>query len=50
MPKKILVADDNATIRKLLCEIFETEEDYDLCAEAVNGEEAIALAMQQDPI
>ena len=49
MPKKILVADDNATIRKLLCEIFETEEDYDLCAEAVDGEEAIALAMQHKP-
>ena len=44
MPKTILVADDNAMIRKILCKIFETEEDYDICAEAVNGEEAIALA------
>jgi YesN/AraC family two-component response regulator len=49
MPKTILVADDNAMIRKLLCKIFETEEDYDLCAEAVNGEEAIALADQHRP-
>jgi CheY-like chemotaxis protein len=49
MPKTILVADDNAMIRKLLCKIFETEEDYDICAEAINGEEAIALAKQRRP-
>ena len=49
MPKTILVADDSAVIRKCLCRIFETEEDYDICAEAVNGEEAIALAMQHKP-
>jgi YesN/AraC family two-component response regulator len=50
MPKTILVADDNAMIRKSLYRIFEMEEDYDLCAEAINGEEAIALAMQHKPI
>lgn len=49
MPKTILVADDNTMIRKLLCKIFETEEDYDICAVAVNGEEAIALAKQHKP-
>ena|ERR1700693_3438239 len=49
MPKTILVADDNAAIRKGLCEMFEIEEHYDLCAEAVNGEEAIALAKKHRP-
>jgi CheY-like chemotaxis protein len=49
MPKTILVADDNAMIRKILCKIFETEQDYDHRAEAVNGEEAIALAKQCRP-
>jgi two-component system, NarL family, response regulator LiaR len=49
MPKTILVADDNAMIRKSLCGIFEMEDDYDLCAEAVNGEEAIALAIKHKP-
>jgi CheY-like chemotaxis protein len=48
-PKTILVADDNPAVRKALCEIFEIEEDYDLCAEAVNGAEAIALAKQWRP-
>jgi DNA-binding NarL/FixJ family response regulator len=49
MPKTILVADDNAMIRKSLCRIFEIIEDYDICAEAVNGEEAITLAIQHKP-
>ncbi|HXN28986.1 MAG TPA: response regulator [Candidatus Acidoferrales bacterium] len=49
MPKRILVADDSAMIRKCLCRIFEIVADYDICAEAVNGEEAIALAIQHKP-
>ena len=49
MAKKILVADDNPLIRKMLCRMFETQEDYDLCAEAENGEEAIALALKHRP-
>jgi DNA-binding NarL/FixJ family response regulator len=49
MPKTILVADDSAMIRNCLCRIFEIEDDYDICAEAVNGEEAIALATQHKP-
>lgn len=49
MVKTILVADDNPIIRKILCRIFEAEEDYDLCAEAENGEEALRLAKQCKP-
>jgi CheY-like chemotaxis protein len=48
-PKTILVADDDPAIRKALCEMFEIEEDYDICAEAVNGQEAIALAEKHRP-
>jgi DNA-binding NarL/FixJ family response regulator len=49
MSKTILVADDNPLVRKLLCKIFEAEEDYDICAEAANGQEAIELAVQHKP-
>src|ERR1700723_492576 len=49
MAKRILVADDSAMIRKCLCRIFEIVADYDICAEAVNGEEAIALAIEHKP-
>jgi chemotaxis response regulator CheB len=36
-------------MRKMLCEIFEAEEDYDICAEASNGREAIDLALKHRP-
>jgi CheY-like chemotaxis protein len=49
MPKTVLVADDSEMIRKLLCKLFEAEENYDLCAEAKNGEEAISLAVIHKP-
>lgn len=49
MAKTILVADDNPTIRKLLCRMFEDEKDYDICAEAENGQKAIELAIQCRP-
>jgi CheY-like chemotaxis protein len=47
--KTVLIADDSEMVRKLLCRHFETEADYDLCAEAKNGEEAIALALKHEP-
>lgn len=49
MAKIVLVADDNRLIRKALCELFEKEEHYDICAEACNGAEAIELARTHNP-
>ena len=46
MAKRILVADDNPLIRQMLCKLFEVEEDYDICAEAENGQQAIDLALK----
>jgi CheY-like chemotaxis protein len=47
MPRTLLVADDNPTIRNILSQMFEQE--YDLCAEAENGKQAIELAIQCHP-
>ena len=49
MAKKILVADDNPIVRKALCRMFETENEYELCAEAENGQQAIALSIKHHP-
>jgi DNA-binding NarL/FixJ family response regulator len=49
MARTILVADDNPLIRKMLCALFENEEDYEICAEASNGQEAIDLALKHRP-
>ena len=49
MTKRVLVADDNPLIRKALCKLFEVEENYDICSEATNGQEAIDLALKHSP-
>lgn len=49
MARSVLVADDNPIIRRILRDIFEAEEHYDLCAEATNGQEAIDLALKHRP-
>jgi DNA-binding NarL/FixJ family response regulator len=33
----------------MLCLMFEAQKDYELCAQAENGQEAIALAMEHRP-
>ena len=40
---------DDPLIRKTLCELFEAEEDYDICAETSNDREAIELAVKHRP-
>jgi CheY-like chemotaxis protein len=44
-----LVADDNVRVRRLLCEMFEREQDYDLCEQAKNGAEAVEIATRCKP-
>jgi len=41
--------DDNAFIRKALCETFKREGDFDICGEAENGRDAIEKAQQLRP-
>jgi chemotaxis response regulator CheB len=49
MPRTVLVADDSPYIRKALSKMFDAEEDYELCAEAENGKQAIELALRHRP-
>ena len=44
MAKIVLVADHDPGMRKMLCQLFEREADYDLCEQAKTGREAIELA------
>jgi DNA-binding NarL/FixJ family response regulator len=52
MPKTILIVDDNASVRQMICEEFKRESDFEVCGEAENGKEAIdkALALHPDLI
>lgn len=47
--RSVLVVDDNPTIRRLLCELFTREGDFDVCGEAENGREAIEKAQLLHP-
>src|SRR5437868_2384284 len=49
MPIRILVADDDPTIRMLLRRLLETHACWEVCGEATNGSEAVEQAAQLSP-
>lgn len=49
MSKKILIADDNALVRKLLRIMLEGQRGWQICAEASNGSEAVLKARESKP-
>jgi PleD family two-component response regulator len=49
MPKSVLVVDDNAVIRHVLCQVLASESDLDVCGEAENGRDAIEKAEELHP-
>lgn len=49
MPLRILLADDSQTVRHSLSSLLEQNPDWVVCAEAVDGADAIAKAQQCKP-
>ena len=49
MPKSVLVVDDNAFIRQVLCRVLALEAGFDVCGEAENGQDAIEKAQALHP-
>jgi DNA-binding NarL/FixJ family response regulator len=47
--KTVLIVDDSEFIRQALCELFQREADFEVCADAENGREAIEMAEQLIP-
>jgi CheY-like chemotaxis protein len=47
--RRILVADDNPLIRKMLCELFKDHKTLEICDEAVDGREAVEKAKKHQP-
>jgi CheY-like chemotaxis protein len=45
----VLIVDDSAVIRKVICELFTREGDFEVCGEAENGQQAIDMAQQLKP-
>jgi DNA-binding NarL/FixJ family response regulator len=46
---RILVADDQEQVRKRICAILSAHVDYEVCAEAANGVQAVELARKLKP-
>jgi len=49
MVKSVLIADDQEFIRKVLCDLFASQRDFDVCGEAENGLEAVEMAQVLRP-
>ena len=49
MPKRILVVDDNAVIRGLVREFIEARPGFEICGEATDGMEGIAMGRELRP-
>jgi CheY-like chemotaxis protein len=47
--RTVIIVDDNAMIRRLLCDLFTRAGDFDVCGQAENGREAIEKAQQLHP-
>jgi CheY-like chemotaxis protein len=45
----VLIVDDSPTMRKVICELFTREGDFEVCGEAENGQEAIEKALDLKP-
>jgi len=49
MARSVLIVDDNAYVRRALCEIFRSDPELEVCGEAANGREAVEQARQLRP-
>jgi two-component system, NarL family, response regulator DegU len=46
---RILIADDHEAVRKGVCAILTSRGDIEICAEAVDGQQAIEMAVKMKP-
>jgi DNA-binding NarL/FixJ family response regulator len=49
MAVRILIADDDASIRRLLRRLIESHEDWTVCGDAQDGQDAVVKATQLTP-
>ena len=49
MVKSVLIVEDHALTRHALCSLFTSEEDFEVCGDAENGQEAVEMAQVLHP-
>lgn len=45
----VLIVDDSSAIRKVICDLFTREGDFQVCGQAENGQQGIEMALQLKP-
>ena len=48
-PLRVLLVDDTESVRAVLSRLFDMEESFELVGAAVNGEEAVTMALELRP-
>jgi two-component system, response regulator YesN len=49
MVKSVLVVEDDALMRQAVCSLFASQEDFEVCGDAENGQEAVEIAQVLHP-
>ena len=49
MVKSVLIAEDHALTRHAICSVFTSQEDFEVCGDAENGQEAVEMAQVLHP-
>jgi DNA-binding NarL/FixJ family response regulator len=49
MVKSVLIAEDHTLTREALCSLFASQEDFEVCGDAENGQEAVEMAQVLRP-
>ena len=49
MVKSVLIAEDHALTRHALCSLFASQEDFEVCGDAENSQEAVEMAQVLHP-
>ena len=49
LPRTVLIVDDNSAVRKMICELFTQNGDFEICGEAENGEDGLEKAKLLQP-
>ena len=49
MVKSVLIVEDHALTRQAVCSLFASQEDFEVCGDAENGQEAVEIAQVLRP-
>ena len=49
MAKSVLIAEDHTLVRQAICSLFDAQQDFEVCGDAENGEEAVEMAQVLHP-